>query len=281
VVWFYPASGDFRADNPFWNGVQTLCNQHNVTPINAFSDLPSSATGTAVIIVPYTQFTEAELTQTRNYVSTGGTLILLDDYGYGNQVLDSLGSKIKFNSQPLLDPLFAYQNKWLPKITDFTNTPLKANVSSIVFNHATTLEAESGIIVAESSSFSFLDLNYNQIRDANEPTGPLPVAAYQKIGQGYVVAVSDPSILINCMIDQGDNLQFIQKAAALQTAAPRIYIDQTHLPTSALDEAKETLAVIYGAAASPVGTLLAASSILAFTLYPLWKKVKKHDKNNT
>ena len=231
--------------------------------------------------MPYNQFAEDELTRIRNYVSTGGTLILLDDYGYGNQVLDSLDASMKFSGQPLLDPLFDYQNKWLPKITDFTKTPLSTNVSNIVFNHATALEVGDALVAAESSSFSFLDLNHNEIRNENEPTGPLPVVAYQKIGQGYVVAVGDPSILINSMVNRDDNLQLINNAASLQTEAQKIYIDQTHLPTTALDEAKAGLAVAYGAAASPLGTLLVVSSILTFTLYPLWKKGEKHDKNNT
>ena len=159
VVWFYPPTGDFRVDNPFWNGISTLRDQTQATSLSSLSNLPSTGEGTALIIVPYEPFSEAELIQLHSYVSSGGTLVLLDDYGFGNQVLGRLGLDAQFSGQPLLDPLFDYRNKWLPKITEFAETPLSANVSSIVFNHATSLNGTSDMtVVAYSSSFSFLDI---------------------------------------------------------------------------------------------------------------------------
>lgn len=275
IIWFYPPTGDFRIDNPFWNGLKTLSNQPNITPLDSLSNLPTTTKGTALLIVPYSQFTETELTQVKNYVSTGGTLILLDDYGNGNQVLSSLQVNIKFTGQPLIDPLFDYRNKWLPKITDFTTTPLSTNVTSIVFNHASSIDVPTdATVVAYSSSFSFLDTNNNGAWDENESTGPLPVATYVKMGQGYVVAVADPSLLINSMINLDDNLQFMNNTLSIQGANPQIYVDQTHLPSTPLDEAKASLAVVYGAAASPLGTLILIAALFAVTFYPIWRKVK-------
>lgn len=280
IIGFYPPTGDFRVDNPFWNGLQTLGNQANVTSLNSLNDLPTTAKGTSLIIVPYTQFSQVELSQIKDYVSGGGTLMLLDDYGYGNQVLDNLGLTMQFSGKPLLDPLFDYQNKQLPKITDFSTTPINTNVSSIVFNHATSIEATDATVAAYSSSFSFSDKNNNQAWDENEPTGPLPVIAYQKVGQGYVVAVADPSVLINSMITLDDNLQFINSASSIQGTSPQLYVDQTHLPNTPLDEAKASLVVVYGAAASPLGTLILIAALFAVTFYPIWRKVKQHDTNN-
>ncbi len=275
IIWFYPPTGDFRIDNPAWNGLETLGNQANVTALDSLSNLPTAVKGTALLIVPYNQFTETELTQIKTYVTNGGTLVLLDDYGYGNQVLGSLNSTIKFMGQPLLDPLFDYQNKMLPKITDFTTTTISSNVSSIVFNHATALEVTDGTVVAYSSSFSFLDTNNNQAWDKDEPAGPLPVIAYQQSGQGYVVAIADPSLLINSMINLDDNLQFINNAANIQGTTPKIYIDQSHLTNTALDQAKTSLNVVYNVATSSGGTIILVTAVLTVTFYPILKKVKK------
>lgn len=276
ILWFYPPTGDFRIDNPFWNGITTLSNQANILPLDSLSNLPFTTKGTALLIIPYNQFTEPELAQVKNYVSTGGTLVLLDDYGFGNQVLSALGTNMKFTGQPLLDPLFDYHNKRLPKITDFTSTPMSTNVSSIIFNHASTLDvASDATVIAYSSSFSFLDANSNEAWDANETTGPLPVAAYVKIGQGYVVAVADPSLLINSMINLDDNLQFVNNVAGIQSASPQVYVDQAHLPKAPLDDAKASLAFVYGAVVSPLGTLGLIAVILAISLKPIFNKVKK------
>jgi len=279
IVWFYPPTGDFRVDNPFWNGLSSLNEQAKVVPLNSLGDLPSTSKGTALLLVPYEQFTEAELTQVRSYVSSGGTLVLLDDYGFGNQVLSSLDLNMRFTGQPLLDPLFDYRNKWLPKITDFASTPLSANVSSIVFNHATALNGTSGVtVVGYSSSFSFLDANANGVWDDGEPNGPFPVAAYIKISQGYVVAIADPSLLINGMLSLDDNLHFVNNVVSISGSNPQVFVDQSHLPKAPLDEAKADLAVVYSIVASPLGTLSLIAVALALSLKPFWKRRGKHEK---
>jgi hypothetical protein len=271
IVWFYPPTGDFRVDNPFWNGLSSLSDQEKVAPLKSLGDLPSNGKGTALLLVPYEQFSEAELTQIRSYVSSGGTLVLLDDYGFGNQVLSSLGLNMRFTGQPLLDPLFDYRNKWLPKITDFVSTPLSVNVSSIVFNHATALNGTSDVsVVGYSSSFSFLDANSNGAWDDGEPNGPFVVAAYTKMGQGYVVT----SLLINGMVNLDDNLQFVNNVVSIQGSKPQVFVDQTHLPKAPLDDAKADLAVVYGLVASPLGTLSLIVLVLTVSLKVFWKNEK-------
>jgi hypothetical protein len=240
--------------------------------------LPTTTQDATLILVPYNQFSEADLSEIKKFVTTGGTLILLDDYGKGNQVLNSLGINIKFSGQPLLDPLFDYCNKRLPKITDFSNTSLVNNVTSIVFNHATTLEATgNATVIAYSSRFSFLDANNNEEWDNNEKAENQPVAAYQKMGQGYVVVVADPSLLINSMIEMDDNLQFINNLASLQSTHPQIYLDQTHLSDTSLDKAKTSLSIVYTAAATPIGTTVLVAVLLIVTLYPVYRKVRKNE----
>lgn len=280
VIWFYPPTGNFTVNNPFWNGLSEYSKQAKIVPLSSYSNLPSPPKGTTLIVIPYEQFTDSELAQLKGYVSNGGTLVLMDDYGYGNQVLDGLGVNIRFTGQPLLDPLYNYKNEWLPKITDFTSTPISANVSSIVFNHATSLnQTADATVIAQSSTFSFLDTNNNGTWETNEPTGPLPVAAYEKISQGYVVAIADPSLLINGMINLDNNQQFITNAIDIQSTNPKIFVDQTHMPKTTLDESKEVLAIIYGVVTYPFVTLSVIVVILAYLFKPIWKKREKNVEN--
>jgi hypothetical protein len=278
VVWLYPPNGDFRADNPFWNGLTTFTTQLRVSTINSFDSLRSPFKETALIVIPYAQFTETELDNLRQYVSLGGTLIILDDYGYGNQILSHVGLSMRFTDKPLLDPLFNYKNKWFPRITDFVQTPIAENVTSIVLNYASSLTNTSDTtVVAWSSQFSFLDLNGNSVWDTGEPTGPQPVAAFAKVGQGYAVAVSDPSILINSMINMDDNLNFIKNIIGIQASSPTIYVDQHHLPKTSLDEAKETIATVYELVSSPLGMLSLITVMLASALTPVWRRGEENE----
>ncbi len=267
VIWFYPATGDFRVDNPFWNGLSAFSGQENIHALESFADLPSSGRGSALILVPYTGFSDVELGQLRSYVVSGGTLVLLDDYGFGNEVLSGLGLRMRFMGDTLLDPLFNHKNALLPKITNFANQSAVGNVTSVVFNHATGLSGTSdAFVVALSSGFSFVDVNGDGEFDAGDVSGPVPVVAFVGVGEGVVVAVADPSLLINGMVGFDDNLLFIRGVVGLGEGGVEVFVAQNHLPSSPLDEAKASLGVVYGVVASPLGTLSLIAIALALSL---------------
>ena len=96
VIWFFPPDDDFRIENPFWNGTKDIGSGYPFLPIDSLSKLHTSPQGSTLIIIPYLQFSSAELEAIDSFVASGGTLILADDYGYGNQVLEYLGLKIQF-----------------------------------------------------------------------------------------------------------------------------------------------------------------------------------------
>lgn len=272
VVWFYPSNQDFRPENPFWNGLASFSRQFEATPVSLLDGLPSEPAGTTLVIVPYARFTDSELENVRGYISAGGTLLLLDDYGYGNQILEHLELDLRFGQEVLLDPLFNYRNERLVRITDLAATVGDA-VDSIVLNHATSLSgALNAQVVAWSSRFSFLDQNDNSVWDEGEPRGPLPVAAALPVEEGHLVLVADPSILINSMQGIDDNFSFVGNTIEIQEPHPDVLLARTHLPEGSLDEAKGFLASVRGRLSSPLGLsgLLAVALVVA--LVPLVRK---------
>ena len=97
VVWFLPTNEDFRADNPFWNGIKDISSSYPASPLASLSGLPSSPQGSTLILIPYLDFTPAELEALNSFATQGGTLVLADDYGFGNQILEYLGLKARFS----------------------------------------------------------------------------------------------------------------------------------------------------------------------------------------
>jgi len=264
VMWFVPTNEDFRTDNPFWNGTKEATFSHSFSPLETLSSLPSSPEGSTLILIPYLDFSPTELETVRNFIIQGGTLILADDYGYGNQILAYLGFRTRFSGQPLLDPLINYKTEWFPQISRFKLGSLTGNIDTLVLNHATCLvDVEAADVLASSSSFSFLDLNGNQIREESEPAGPLPVIAQHNLGSGQVILIADPSLFINGMETLGDNDKFIQNLTTLTTSD--ILIDHLH-------QTKNLLASIRGALITPGGTLGMVVLVLAITLMPLWRE---------
>lgn len=275
VIWFYPSSEDFRTENPFWNGLDTFTTEFGASPISSLDSLPPISEDSALVIIPRLEFTEPEMENIRNYLSLGGTVVILDDFGYGNDILDYLKLDIRFSQYPLLDPLFNYKNKWFPEITDFAPITATENVENIVLNHATSLINVPGDdVIARSSGFGFSDFNDNSTWDDEEPKGSLPVAAAQEVDDGYLVLIADPSILINSMEELSDNHIFIENILKIKDSNPEILVDQSHIPEADLDEAKATLATIRKGLSSPLGISMVVVASLILTLSPLWIKTK-------
>jgi len=59
-----------------------------------------------------------------------------------------------------------------------------------------------------------------------------------KVGEGCVVAVADPSIIINSMIVLGDNMAFMENTVGLGGEKSKVVIDQSHLPIGPLGRGK-------------------------------------------
>ncbi|MEM2240348.1 MAG: DUF4350 domain-containing protein [Candidatus Bathyarchaeia archaeon] len=274
LIWFYPSTGDFRCDNPFWNGYLNLAEVLRAETITDMTRLTSASKSVALILVPYTPLEDSELASIEGFVRKGGVLIIMDDYGYGNTVLEKLNVGIRFTGKPILDPLFNYKSPTLPKCIKFSEKI--EGVESIVLNHGSTLNVSGGAeVLAWSSSFSFLDLDGDSDWDPGEPHGPFPVAARVRLGGGWLIAVSDPSIAINSMLSMDDNMSFIRKVLELHGVV-EVLIDQSHIPMSRLDEAKEVLQTIYSYASSPVGAIAILTLTLIVCLKPLWaEEVKK------
>lgn len=243
IIVLYPTVTDFSTYNIGWNGYSRLKEKLNaVTIVESFEKTLDSIVDprkTALITVAYKLYSISELEAIRNYLLRGGTLILMDDYGYGNTVLSYLNVPLKIaKSSPLLDPFINYKNKRFPK------AEIVGKNKYIVLNHASAIIIEEkGVsknivnILAFSSPFSYLDLNMNGIWDEGEPKGPLPVAASLKYGEGTLVVISDPSIIINSMLNFKNNLEFIESLVKDK----EVFIDQIHIPKSLHEQLKEAV----------------------------------------
>ncbi len=241
-IWFYPSIQDFMAGNTMWNGIRDFSSEFGAEDIDSLDDLPDLPDKTALISIPYLEFSDDELASIKQFVDSGGTLLLMDDYGYGNSILAYLGASVRFSNEPLLDPLFCYKNQWLPKVTDFSPEVAESSINVVVLNHATTLaDAVSSETIAWSSNSSFLDTNENESWDQDELKGPFPVAARFRLGKGTVAIASDPSIMINSMVDRDDNFTFMKYLISLNGEPESILIDYSHLAKTPLDISKMRL----------------------------------------
>jgi len=272
-VWFFPSNEDFRVNNPFWNGIRDIEADYHIETLDSLDNFPSSPNEVTLITIPYREYSLIELQQLYRFVSRGGRLIVADDYGHGNQILEYLGIEVRFTGQMLLDPLVNYKNKYFPRVIHLKSDPLTANTDNLVFNHATSLSninAENAVAV--SSPFSFLDSNNDGARNEGEPTGPLPVISRHKMGSGEVISISDPSLFINSMDNIAGNGEFIQNIA---DTSPTLFIDQSHLASSDLHRTRSWLQQARSLLSTSIGTVGLILAVIIAALIPIWHLRKK------
>jgi hypothetical protein len=273
---FYPSAQDFMRANPFWNGLREFSDRVGTDMVDTLDEVASGERGTVLITIPYHPYSDEELARITDFVNAGGTLLVMDDYGYGNQVLRALGLDMEFRGEPLLDPYLNYRNQWLPLVTDLAPEIKEAGIEQLTLNHATAIiSGEPYKILARSSDTAYLDENGNETWDEGETRGSLAVAAMARVGQGSVTTVSDPSILINSMVDQGDNAAFLNEVIRQAGESPRVTMDTSHLSKTPLDRSKSTWQIARERMASPYSQVLLVGAILSLTLLPLWRKGAK------
>ncbi len=197
----------------------------------------------------------------------GGSMLIADDFGSGNSILDSLAlmleasgwptvhvgplpvSAIGFDRGLLLDANNNDNGRpLLPVITTFNDGgQIFSSSHRVVMNFATGLKGilpNQSIAVSSDNSWIVAGDVYNLIQQGVDPSfiafnasrgdqpGPFSLLAEIHVGPGRIMLLSDPSIFINNMIDRGTNRAFARELftyLARQANADTIVIDHNHL----------------------------------------------------
>ncbi|MDO8715223.1 MAG: DUF4350 domain-containing protein [Dehalococcoidales bacterium] len=272
----YPSVQDFMGANPFWNGVRDFGRRFDAEMLPSLDQLTAEPEGNVLVVIPYLPYQDGELQPLVDFVSGGGTLLLMDDYGYGNQVLGAMGLDMKFDSDPLLDPYLNYRNQEFPVIVELAPEFKDAGIKELVLNHATALiTTNRSETLARSSDMSFLDSNGNAAWDIGESKGPFPVAVRATVGSGTVVAVSDPSIIISGMVGRGDNEKFLTQLISQAGESPRVSLDASHLPKAPLDSAKDVWVMVRQQLVLPYSQALLVGAVLTLSFMPRFIGAKR------
>jgi len=267
-----PPVEDFGLHSDRWTGLSSVAEELDTEAVWSLSELERQVEPTTLLLVPRKPVTRKDVSGLASFVEAGGTLVLMDDFGYGNDLLSGLGLDMTLADGELLDPVLCEKNENMPLAT-IADPEAKDGSLVLQLNHATWLETGEGVeVLGASSRFSFGDVDHSGIRDHGEPAGPLPVAASCAMGDGRVVVVADCSILINGMVGMEDNLEFLSGFAD----GP-VLVAATHLPDSGADGGKRVVASLRAALQTYAGMTVAVSMVLAVTLlYPWYNRRRRY-----
>jgi hypothetical protein len=232
----YPNIEDLWRENFDWNGLSTFYEQTKPTKIENLKQLETvtPSDSTLLFLGPTTGFTKLEANQVNDYLRYGGRVIIADDFGSGNQLLELLDLPIRFDNRLLKDQFFRDKNSLMPLIS----VKRLQGIKTIVFNYATVLiDVDQSDVLVKSSPFSFLSTS---VDDFSDDYLSYPVIAEVTYGEGKLILVSDSSFSVNSMINRGDN-----KWLLMRLARGILLIDESHIEKSNLTLLQELLTKIY------------------------------------
>lgn len=198
---------EFSRYNLGWNGTSDFfadLDHHTVTYITVPADLSKHTNTTLLIIAPTRTITAMEGSRYRDFVARGNTLLLADDFGTGPSFLEAMGSSIRIHPGNLSSVDRAYSDSSLATAVFVKENPFLPAGSSLVLDHATTLEGGTPLLT--TSVFSWVNETPNGNLTGGDVLRKYTVMTEEKIGKGTVYVLSDPSVFINGMT--GPDRQF-------------------------------------------------------------------------
>lgn len=216
-----PPQMSFNVRNMDWNGHSQLESTYDLNELGSLGNLeaktPKSGDSTLLLLGPTLHFSRTEVEEVQDFVEEGGRLILADDFGSGNALLEGMEMDLRFAEVPLRDPVFKIKDSRLPKIFEFSDSPVVEDLSAIAFNSGTVLTDPNseGSVLAESSESSYVGENR---------LGPFPVIYEVDRGNGQIFLLSDSSLFINTMIRKENNRELLESLIDGRT----VYLDTSH-----------------------------------------------------
>ena len=208
-------SAEFSMFNTNWNGcsefAKLLAEKGKVIPlIYPYDSVKlSSLSGALIIIGPDLDFSQIEAEEVKKFLENGGILFIADDFGTANSLLEKLGVKARFSSQPLKD-IFYSKRAEFPVVVRIDPS---LNVEKITLNIPAVIMGDGGLAFSSKVSVIGKDMK------------SYPIMAEIKYGKGRIILLSDPSVLINDMFQV--NKQFIENLIDY-LGTDKFYFDEAH-----------------------------------------------------
>lgn len=213
----------FGVYNPAWDGASQLQEQASAVGTDSQIALNTSVYGetdpnetVAFVLTPDRAYESEDAARLRTFVEQGGTLVVAEDFGpHSNELLADVGATTRVDGRLLRDERYYYQSPNITVANDVTRHPLTTGVEQLTLNHGTALVANTSEgseteVLVNSSSFAYFDGNRNAEFDESETIEHRPVATVEPVGQGRVIVIADPSLMINAMLDRPGNQRFVR-----------------------------------------------------------------------
>lgn len=262
------SSAGFGPFNPTWDGTSefraTVADDPETELMLAaetaqYDEVEPTET-VAFVLAPDEQYGNGDVARVRQFVENGGTLVVMENFGDpGNTLLADIGARARIDGQLVRDERNHDEAPTMPIATRSAagNHTLTTGVEQLTLNYAATIEPNNATVLVRTSEFSYRTESEEATLADDTELASYPVATVEDVDNGTVVAVSDPSIVINVMLDRPDNAAFVQHLA---TQGETVLFDLSHS-----ESLPPLTAVVVTLRSSSPGQALAGLSVVVLT----------------
>lgn len=227
----------FGVYNPQWDGAADLREQATAvdvdtvvaTDTSAYDDVTAGETVALVLSPDEAYGSDGERLQ--EFVESGGTLVVAEDFGpHSDSLLTRVGASARFDGRLLRDERRYSRNPNFTVATGVTDEPLVDDVPRLTTNHGTSVVQNDATVLVNTSSYAYLDSDRDGDLGEQETMRQYPIATVEKVGNGRVIAVSDPSLFINAMLQRSGNSAFVRSILEGHTTLVLDYSHAEQLP---------------------------------------------------
>jgi len=247
---------DYSMHNPGWNGTSQFFSDLPVDEVAILTDtaeLSQYNDAVLFIIAPDKNFTPDDRERYRDFLVRGNTIVLFDDFGTGNELLQQTGTAIRIRQTPLLSADHAFEDPAFVKTYPVNTNGQVLNISGLTMDRPSALDGGHPFLV--TSLMSWEDGNGNNKADQNETLGRFVVGSFDQVGEGRIFVISDPGVLINSMAESEtgqDQARFIDTMLHLNRTA---IIDQINSMTADTTPQSRIIYIIQTTSSVRIGML--------------------------
>jgi hypothetical protein len=243
VTYYWPIQEAYHPLNSGWNGCSEAAGlTKNGTLVMSYDKPLPNGSSLLAIIGPSLNFSRSDSSRISSFLEGGGTVLLADDFGTGNTLLEAVNASVRLSGKPFLDLYYYSKNASFPLVSDFSPGSLTANITTILLNRPSNVligNSSQVTILASSSPFSFTGRSGDNRPSPNNPLTSYPVIVETKIGRGLLVLISDPDLFTNEMIVLYDNMKLFQNLLVMGHGS--LFFDVAHLATAPLTNLRASL----------------------------------------
>lgn len=174
-----------------------------------------------ILMAPGRNYTDQEINDIKKFVNNGGGLLLVGepwgpqdgDKNYAfNKIARSFGLDFAFN-EIIIDTKHNVGISRLIKTDNIKSHPITSNTSEIYYITGAYQDPGAAEVLVYSDSDSWSDHGYvtsegesanNEIKEADEVTGPLPLISAMDYGRGRIIVIGSAQTFVNAWLYKGN-----------------------------------------------------------------------------